>query len=260
MGSDPGKEVRLSEQLQQLIRALDLTGRALLPASNRELLESIVDAAAHIFGASAASIALVDESQSALIFEVSTGPVDQDVLGRKVPLGKGLAGYVASTGQPLAISDVRQDPRFNQEFAESTGYVPSSILAAPLIWNDRVIGVMEVLDKIDSPSFGLQEMELLGIFANQAAIAISQSQQFESINRALLETIKRLLAEEPQMELGEVLRLLEWEHSEDERAHDLYAIAGHINSLSEAGESERRACLQILATFDDYLQSRPMHA
>ena len=260
MDADSANKGRLSEQLQQLVDALDLTGRALLPESNRELLESIVQAAANIFGASAASIALVDESQSALIFEVSTGPVDQDVLGRKVPLGKGLAGYVASTGQPLAISDVHQDPRFNQEFAESTGYVPSSILAAPLIRNDRVIGVMEVLDKIDSPSFDLQEMELLGIFANQAAIAISQSQQFESISNALLESIKRLLAEDTQMELGEVLRALERGHGQDERRRDLYAIAGHINSLSEAGESERRACLQILATFDDYLQSRPHHA
>ena len=260
MSDDSSGDERIAKQLQQLISTMDLSGRALLPGSSHELLQSIVEAAARIFGALAASIALVDETQSALVFQVATGPVDQDVLGRRFPINSGLAGYVATTGQPLAISDVQKDPRFNQEFAESTGYVPSSILAAPLVRNDRVIGVMEVLDKIDSSSFDIQEIELLGMFANQAAIAISQSQQYESLGMALKETIKRLIEEDPTVKLGEVLRALEVEQSDNERYRDLYAIAGRINTLSEVGDSERRACLDILTIFDEYLHSRPLHS
>ena len=165
-----------------------------MPRSNDELLRSIVEAAQGIFGAAAASIALVNEKQQTLDFKVSVGAGNENVVGMSIPLGKGIAGYVAMTGQPIAISNLQQDARFNKDFAQSTGYVPRSILATPLLRGDQVIGVMEVLDKIDAPSFGMQDMELLGIFARQAAIAIHQSQQYEQIGEALVRGIDELIA------------------------------------------------------------------
>src|SRR4030067_1436398 len=116
-----------------------------------------------------------------------------EILRVRILIDRGIAGYVANTGQPIAIPNAQQDPRFNQEFAKSTGYVPRSILATPLIIGDRVIGVMEVLDKISAPSFGMQDMELLGVFAQQAAIAIDQSQQMDELGRAVLHGIDQLL-------------------------------------------------------------------
>ncbi len=140
---------QLFEQLTRLVQAIDAAGKAILPRSDQELLQSIVDAAARIFGAAAASISLVDEQRQMLEFRVAYGAGNKELVGMRIPIDKGIAGYVALTGQPIAISDVRKDPRFNQEFAKSTGYVPSSILATPLLFEERVIGVMEVLDKIE---------------------------------------------------------------------------------------------------------------
>ncbi len=103
---------------------------------------------ARIFGAGAASILLVNEADQTLEFVIATGETQKAVVGLTMPLDKGIAGYVAMTGQPIAVSKVQQDARFHAEVAIRTGYMPDSILAAPLLSGDRVIGVMEVLDKI----------------------------------------------------------------------------------------------------------------
>jgi GAF domain-containing protein len=248
----------LAEQLRRLLTSVEATGKALLPTSNTELLQSVVEAAARIFGAAAASICLVDEADQVLEFKVAYGAGRDEVLGMRIPIDRGIAGYVANTGQPIAISNVQQDPRFNQEFAKSTGYVPRSILATPLIIGDRVIGVMEVLDKISAPSFGMQDMELLGVFAQQAAIAIDQSQQMDELGRAMLLGIDRLLGDDGDDRAGLIRRNLESGSDEEPaRRRELMELAGLFYEIGRAGEAERRACLQILSAFRDYLQSRP---
>ena len=257
MNEDPSRDSQLAEQLQRLLQAIEASGRAILPSSNRDLLQSIVDAAARIFGAAAASIALVDEKQQVLEFKVAYGVGNEDVVGMRIPLDSGIAGYVAMTGQPIAISNVQQDARFNQDFARSTGYVPRSILATPLLWGDRVIGVMEVLDKISAPSFGMQDMELLGLFAQQAAIAIFQSQQIDRIGEALVRGLTQLLAADPSARSAELVRALEETPGDDARARDVLALADVFNAVSELGEAERNTCLQILAAFGDYVRAKP---
>src|SRR5512138_3178795 len=186
-------EEKLSEQLQRLLLSIEASGRAILPKSNDTLLKSIVEAAARIFGAAAASILLVNEEQEALEFKVSTGEADHDLVGTMFPYDKGIAGYVFMTGMPIATSNVKEDKRFNQDFAQSTGYVPSSILATPLISSDdRIMGVMEVLDKLDAKSFDIKDMDLMGLFAQQASMAIEQSQQISEIQDAMVRALKRL--------------------------------------------------------------------
>ena len=256
MDSQAAHDSRLAEQLQRLLKAIEASGRAILPSSNRDLLQSIVDAAARIFGAAAASIALVDEKQQELEFKVSYGVGNEDVVGMRIPLDAGIAGYVVMTGQPMAISNVQQDARFNQDFARSTGYVPRSILATPLLWGDRVIGVMEVLDKINAPSFGLQDMELLGMFAQQAAIAIFQSQQYDAINAAIVRGLKQLAVGDLSADSAELLGALEADTGDEARTRDLLALADLFNSIGQLGEEERRACLQILSAFGDYARAK----
>jgi GAF domain-containing protein len=175
-------------------------------------------------------------------------------VGLKFPIGKGIAGYVVMTGQPLAISNVRQDARFNQDFAKSTGYVPNSILAMPLRSGERVVGVMEVLDKINAASFGIQDMELLGMFAHQAAIAIDQSQRLDQIQDALVQGLKRLVTAELSLESTELLSVLDVAGDAHAGA-DLLALADLFNQISELGEAERKACLQVLRTFAEYQRS-----
>ncbi|MBD0291643.1 MAG: GAF domain-containing protein [Thermoleophilia bacterium] len=139
---------------------------------HRALLASIVDVARAIFSARASSIFLLDEETDELVFEAVAGEGSEALVGRRFPSSTGIAGWVLVTRQPLVIEDVGEDPRFAREAAESTGYVPRGLMAVPLLHEEQALGVLEVLDRPQQARFTLAEMELLGLFANQAAIAL----------------------------------------------------------------------------------------
>lgn len=141
-------------------------------AGHRELLQSVVEVARAIFGARAASIFLLDEESDELVFEAVAGEGADSLIGRRLPSSTGIAGWVLVTRQPLVLADVEQDPRFARDVAEATGYVPKSLMAVPLLHEERVLGVLQVLDRPERERFSLAEMDLLGLFGNQAAIAL----------------------------------------------------------------------------------------
>jgi GAF domain-containing protein len=149
------------------------------------LLQSIVDATVQLFDAEAASIALFEQDPDRLEFRVAAGEQGGGAVGLTVPPTQGIAGFVYSTGQALALSDVASDPRFNRDAAEQTGYVPRSIAAAPLLDEHGTLGVLQVLDKRGSPTFSLQDMELLGVFAGQATVAIAAARVQRDTDRLL---------------------------------------------------------------------------
>ena len=150
-------------------------GRRLQGDIETRLLQSIVDATARLFDAEAASIALFEPDPDRLEFRVAAGEKGAGAVGLTVPPTQGIVGFVYSTGQALSLSDVGNDPRFNRDAAEQTGYVPRSIAAAPLLDEHGTVGVLQVLDKHSSPTFSLRDMELLAVFAGQATVAIAAS-------------------------------------------------------------------------------------
>jgi hypothetical protein len=245
----------LQQELQNLVMALEGAGRASLPISNDALLRSIVEAAARIFQAAAASILLVNEAEGMLEFMVSSEAGNSSLVGKRFPIDQGIAGYVVMTGQPIAISNVEQDARFNRDFAQSTGYVPRSILAMPLVSGERVIGVMEVLDKIDAASFGMQDMELLGLFASQAAIAIEMSFQLEQVGDTLVAGLKKLAWLCQDGGDSELADMFEQPPDPLQRA-DLLKLAALMSEFSQMGEEARKTALKVLAAFCEYGKSQ----
>jgi GAF domain-containing protein len=179
--------------LLRAVAARAEAARRLEAGGTRALLRSIVDATVSLFQAEASSIALYDAATDRLVFRVAAGEQGQGVVGVSIPTSQGIAGFVYSTGQSLAISDVRQDPRFGRDVAESTGYVPRSLIAVPLVDDHGTIGVLEVLDKRDSATFSLRDVELAGVFARQAAIAISASRVERDVANLLSSAAATLL-------------------------------------------------------------------
>ncbi|MDX6407836.1 MAG: hypothetical protein QOE13_907 [Gaiellaceae bacterium] len=151
----------------------------------RALLQSIVDVARAIFKAKASSILLLDEATDELVFEAAADEASEALIGKRFPSSTGVAGFVLVSRQPLVIEDVLSDPRFSRETAESTGFVPKGLMAVPLLHDERVLGVLEVLDRPSDTRFTLAEMELLGLFANQAAIALDLLQRARRAHEAL---------------------------------------------------------------------------
>ena len=88
-----------------------------------------------------------DPATDRLVFRAASGPAAGDIVGMAIDAAAGIAGYAFSTGQPLAVADVTADPRFDRSIAEATGYVPSSLLAVPLLDERGTVGVLEALDR-----------------------------------------------------------------------------------------------------------------
>lgn len=167
-----GPETNAALRALQAAARRSAAARRLQGDTEGALLRSVVDAAVSLFEAEAASIALFERDPDRLEFRVAAGAQGAGVVGLSVPPTRGIVGYVFSTGQPIALSDVLSDPRFDKATAERTGYVPRSIAAVPLMVGATPIGVLQVLDKHTGPSFTLRDMDLLAVFARQAAAAI----------------------------------------------------------------------------------------
>ena len=140
--------------------------------TSRELLQSIVDVARSIFGSRAASIFLLDEEADELVFEAVSGEGEGSLVGTRFPSSTGIAGFALVTRQPLVVDDLDTDPRFSRDRAQATGYVPNSIVASPLLHDERALGVLSVLDRAPDRPFGVAELELLSRFSTQAAIGL----------------------------------------------------------------------------------------
>jgi GAF domain-containing protein len=151
----------------------------------RALLRSTVEVARAIFHAKAASVFLFDEETDELVFEAIAGEGADRLIGTRFPSSTGVAGWVLVTQEPLVIEDVSKDTRFARDAAESTGYLPRGLMAVPLLAEDGALGVLEVLDRPQGAPFSLAEMDLLSLFANQAAIALELLQRARRAQAAL---------------------------------------------------------------------------
>jgi GAF domain-containing protein len=153
--------------------------------AHRALLRSTVEVARAIFRAKAASVFLLDEEADELVFEAVAGEGAGELLGRRFPSSTGVAGWVLTTRQPLVVDDLGSETRFSLEAAASTGYVPRGLMAVPLLVEERALGVLSVLDRPADSQFTLAEMNLLGLFANQAAIGLDLLQRGRRARAAL---------------------------------------------------------------------------
>jgi GAF domain-containing protein len=180
-------------------------GRRLQGDIETRLLQSIVDATVRLFDAEAASIALFEQNPDRLEFRVAAGEQGAGAVGLTVPPTQGIVGFVYSTGQALSLSDVANDPRFNRDAAEQTGYVPRSIAAAPLLDEHGTVGALQVLDKRGSPTFSLKDMELLGVFAGQATVAIAAARVQRDTDRLLRSVLGQI---GPDLEDGQIQELV----------------------------------------------------
>jgi GAF domain-containing protein len=169
----------------QRLQAAVAAGVMAAESEQRALLASIVTVARSIFHAKAASVFLYDEGTDELVFEAVSGEGEQSLVGTRLPSGTGVAGWVLTSRQPLVIDDTSKDSRHSVETAKRTGFLPENLMCAPLLDADRALGVIQILDRPLRPGAVLAEVDLLGQFANQAALALLQLQRARRVQRVL---------------------------------------------------------------------------
>lgn len=143
-----------------------------LVTTERQLLQSIVESARRIFGSAASSIFLIDADSGDLIFEAVAGEGQAHLPGTRFSVGTGIVGWVARSGEPMIADDLASSQVFDRSAAESTGYIPASIMAAPLIRDGQCIGVLEVLDRNEEERRELVDLDILALLSAQAAICL----------------------------------------------------------------------------------------
>jgi GAF domain-containing protein len=250
---------RFAEDLKEALTVAAAAGVIASPVEHSRLLEMIVQTAAAVIPSRSAALFLVDEEAEELVFEVALGPEAETVRKFRVPLGHGIAGLVAVSGQPMAVSDAASDPRQAADVARAAGYTPGTILCVPLLYDEDVIGVLELLDREGAPSYDARDMATLGLFANQAAVAIEQSRAQGDLAALLGGVLASLEGLPDHRKAG----LLEGADAfvaglEGEAAHRrALGLARLVRDVSRAGEDEHRAVRTILEGFAGYLRSRP---
>ncbi|MDE2491572.1 MAG: GAF domain-containing protein [Elusimicrobia bacterium] len=153
------------------------------------LLTIIAEEVRNILGADRCSVFLVDAYKGELWTKIALG-MEEKIL--RIPLGQGIAGFVAKTGSAVNIRDAYKDTRFAQDLDRITGYQTRTVLAVPLRGRDgKALGVFEVLNK-SKGSFNEEDEGLLRILATMAATFIENATLYEDLRRSHLETIYRM--------------------------------------------------------------------
>lgn len=239
---------RGADALREILQLSAIVGETVGQAPYRALLQGIIQAAQRLFDAGAASIALLDHQTNELIFEAA---VETQIVGLRFPAHQGIAGWVMMTGEPLAVADVRRDPRFARDFAETTGYLPKSILAVPLLVGEDVEGVLEILDKANDAAFDLDDMEAAALFARPAAVAVEQARMVRSVGTAIIEELRRLATERGQTDLAEAAHAALSDGS-GVSAQTL-ELARLVHRLARRGDRGTQLAIDILTSVVKYL-------
>jgi signal transduction histidine kinase len=212
---------------EALCSVMDMGNRINSSLNLLEVLSMIMQNACRVTGSTASTMMLVDDKTGDLFFSVPTGPKADSLVDLRLRKGQGIAGWVAQHERPLIVDDVETDPRFYPGIDEMSGFTTKSILAVPLKAKSKIIGVLEVLNKENDDSFTEEDVLLLTIFSEQAAMAIENARLYEELKKQIAET-RRV-----QEQLAEIRKFQALSQLSSGLSHDFKNILNAIMGFAE---------------------------
>jgi len=167
---------------------------------SHQLLERVLFWAQNVMQATGASALLLDQSGKTLHFTAATGPKALDIMPFTLQLGEGIAGWVAQHGEPVIVNDVRRDARFKRDIDQDIKFTTEAIVCVPLRVRDKMLGVIEVINRIDGSLFTDDDAELLSAVANQAAVVLENSHLYEILNERVVQSEGELAVTNQRLE------------------------------------------------------------
>ena len=238
-------------ELNTLINVSKLVGSSL---NLKEVLAEAMEQVKRVMGVEACSLLMMDEESGELVFEVALGEKGEEVKQFRLKKGEGIAGWVAQEGKPVVVSDAKQDPRFFSQVDKKTQFTTRSMIAAPLLYKGKVIGVAEAINKIEEGGFSERDLELFVGLSQQIAIALENARLYEK----MVELYGRISQEKSKMEAileGMVEGVVVWDRAShlflfNQRAKEIFQIVqvssdgsvvtesrvwGHFRQMLQAG-------------------------
>jgi signal transduction histidine kinase len=233
---------RLLEESERRARQLttlnEITRQLTSTLETEPLLQNILENAVTILNCEAGSLFLVDDQTDELIFKVTVGPpASANLVGQRIPPGSGIVGRAVQTRTPIIENDAQNSGSRHAATDKQTGFYTQALLAVPLQIKDRVIGVIEVINRLDRLPFGVDDQNLLTAFAGQAAVAIENARLYTLTDKELTARVEELSVMQridrelnASLEMDRALRItLDWAMRQSE------AEAGLIGMLEEGG-------------------------
>ncbi len=171
------------EDLVHLSFFVDI-GKAIVSAKSlSDILYKIMDQIGKIFCPLNWSLLLVDPKNEELVFKVVVGRAADTIRGKRISIYQGISGWIARTGQAVIIEDVSKDKRFSDQIDRITGFKTQSIIGVPLKTGNKVLGVIELVNKLNGEVFTPFELKVLSTIADFAAIAIEKAYYIRAIRK-----------------------------------------------------------------------------
>ena len=167
----------MRSSIRALVGLQDVIERLTPETDVLELLDDILASALAAVGASDGSLLLIDEDTNELVFAVVHGQARDRLTGFRQPIGEGIAGWVAENWKPAVVEDVTNDPRFSPRVDKTFDFQTRSIAGVPLVYDDRILGVIEAVNKNYDREFSDQDRDLLQVVGRLAALAIRRAEK-----------------------------------------------------------------------------------
>lgn len=242
----------LSEKLRRLVQTVDAASLMTEPLTSS--IHELLKVSAVELGAREASVLIRDGSSGDLRFLAATGAAAPQLMKMTVPAGKGIAGFVISSGQPMAVSDVDEEAAFYAEVDKATGFSTEMLLATPLSHHGEVIGVLEYVNRPGEPPyepFTPEEMDKAALFGNAIASLVNA---YESA-KLFRDLGERVVGTDADVDLASIREWLEGVRSSDEH-REMLGLAVLIREVASRGESERALCREILEAVLKYSRAK----
>lgn len=232
----------LNEKLRTVIETVDVANAMTEPLT--ESIKNLLFLSGRSMKSEEASVIIRDGDDGDLRFLLAIGQVADQLVGMKIPSGKGIAGFVFSSGQPMAVADVGREETFYAEVDKKTGYSTQTILATPLRHNGEIIGVLEYVNRVGEPPyepFTPLEMDKAALFADAIASLVNA---YESA-KIFRELGEKMLTKDEEVDFTEVREWLKHLRSTAEH-REMIDLALLVKEISNRGESERTLCREIM--------------
>jgi signal transduction histidine kinase len=215
-------KARLLQETEQRARQLttlnEITRQLTSTLDQEPLLNNILENAVNILNCEAGTLFLMDDQTGDLVFRVTVGPVAGNLLGQRLPPGIGVVGRAVQTRQAVIENNAQESSSRFIETDKQTGFVSRSLLAVPMQIKDRVLGVIEVINRRDGLPFVVDDQNILTAFAGQAAVAIENARLIALTDQELearveeLQVMGRIVRElNASLEVDRAMRItLEW--------------------------------------------------
>ncbi len=193
---DAGREAAISEierENKELRDLLRISASLSVSGDSKEILNRLTSLAAETMRCEAASIMLINHREKVLEFVVATGEKGQKLETLTVPLGEGIAGWVAVHGQPQIVNDTRKDSRFTGKVDQESGFVTRQILAVPMMLENEVIGVLEAINTVDRRALGDDDLRLLRDIGERSGVVVSTIRKIETQQNFFIQTTNILV-------------------------------------------------------------------